>query len=140
MQIKKLDIVRYAEELNSLSWTHQNLVFIDEVSFDNRGMLRRYGYARVGERLVVDGEYGRKARVSLLCFVGVDGLLAVFDTVGTFDREKFVNCLRSFALSGGVHEYPSQNSVWVMDGARIHCHENIPNYLRSAFDLLLSVC
>ena len=45
MHISVADIIRFFRELSSLQWTHESLVFLDEVSFDNRGMLRRRGYA-----------------------------------------------------------------------------------------------
>lgn len=70
-------------------------------------------------------------RNSLLCFLDCDGLVDAFMTEGTFDRKTFVECCRSFALSGQVQQYPGQRSVWILDGARIHCHKNITYYLRS---------
>ena len=30
-----------------------------------------------------------------------------------------------------VHEYPGLHSIWIMDGARIHCDANMIRYLRS---------
>lgn len=45
MHISVTDIIRFFHELSSLEWTQKSLIFLDEVSFDNRGMLRRRGYA-----------------------------------------------------------------------------------------------
>ena len=45
MQVSVRDVIRFFWELSRLEWTQQTLVFLDEVSFDNRGMLRRRGYA-----------------------------------------------------------------------------------------------
>jgi transposase len=132
IQINQRDVLRFAKELLSLPWILQNLVFLDEVSFDNRTMIRKKGYARKGERLIFRGEFNRKPRVSLLSFVGVNGLLETYHTEGTFNRTKFMECCRDFALSSGkVKQYPGNCSVWILDGAKIHCDANAIYYLRS---------
>lgn len=50
---------------------------------------------------------------------------------GNFNRAEFVKCCREYALSGRVQKHPGRRSVWIMDGARIHCHPDIVAYLRS---------
>jgi hypothetical protein len=73
-----------------------------------------------------------KPRSSLLCLIGIDGLLDTFSTEGTFDRLKFIGCCKEFALKNPqVRQYPGANSVWILDGAAIHCDPNIVYYLRS---------
>lgn len=99
IQINNEEILRFTKELHSFPWILQNLVFLDEVSFDNRDMLRNKGYGMKGDRVYFRGEFCRKPRVSLLCFIGVNGLLDTFSTEGTFDRLKFVECCREFALN-----------------------------------------
>ncbi|ORY16047.1 hypothetical protein BCR33DRAFT_638687, partial [Rhizoclosmatium globosum] len=108
-----------------------NLVFLDEVSIDNRDFLRKKGWGLKGQSLVYRSEYSRKPRLSLLCFIGATGLLEVFSTDGTFDRLKFLDCCSQFALGGKVKHFPGLHSVWIMDGAKIHCDPNISFYLRS---------
>ncbi|XP_062704702.1 uncharacterized protein LOC134287015 [Aedes albopictus] len=131
MQIRNADISKYCEEL-SFQWDLPNLVFLDEAAFDSRDMLRNRGYGFVGKKLIFRGEFRRRPRVSTLCFPGQGGLLDSFMTKGTFTRKKFFECCRTFALSSGsVETYPGFNSVWVMDGARIHCDKHITMYLRS---------
>ncbi|KAJ3402997.1 Serine kinase, partial [Chytriomyces hyalinus] len=121
MHIKEAEIMRFMLEINSLDWTMYNTVFLDEVSFDNRGMVRRCGYAMKGEKLLVRGDYQRLPRVSILSFIGCNGTLENYSTEGTFDRRKFTECCRKFALhSGKVKQYPGQNSIWILDGAAIH--------------------
>ena len=39
--------------------------------------------------------------------------------------------LRDFALSGMISPYPGPRSVWIMDGAKVHCDPAIVNYLRA---------
>lgn len=107
------------------------MVFLDEVAFDNRGMLRNKGYGVKGQRLIHQGEFVRKPRISLLCFLGQMGLKASYQTEGTFSRKIFFDHLKDFALSDNVRTYPGRHSVFIMDGARIHCDANITTYLRS---------
>ena len=56
--------------------------------------------------------------------------METFLTDGTFDRVKFIRSGREFALSKKVQQY-GMRSVWIMDGAGIHCHPSITYYLRS---------
>ncbi|RHY22442.1 hypothetical protein DYB32_009503 [Aphanomyces invadans] len=128
MHIKQHDVQRFFEELASLNWSHWNIQFLDEVSFDSRGMLRKRGYALKGQKLCFRGEFQRKPRVSLLCFADVTGVVEVFDTVGTFDRARFVDCCVRYLSS--VCPYPGRGSIWILDGASIHCHPDIVNILR----------
>lgn len=132
IQIREAEIVRFVRELLSIQWDLYNLVFLDEVSFDSRDMLRRKGYGVVGRKIVFRGEFCRKPRVSFLCFLGAGGMLDSFWTEGTFNRRKFFDCCRSFAMHNAhVQSYPGFHSVWILDGARIHCDANIIRYLRS---------
>lgn len=131
IHIKESDIFRFVRELSAINWSQQNVVFLDEVSFDNREMLRKRGYALKGTKLLFRGEFTRKPRVSLLCFIGAGGLLSYYDTEGTFDRAQFVENCDSFARGGKVQMYPGRNSVWIMDGAAIHTDPEIVHHLRS---------
>lgn len=133
IQIQTSDIIRFCNELSSFPWVLENLVFLDEVGFDNKSMMRKKGYAMKGQKLIYRSEFVRKPRVSLLCFIGVNGLLNCYQTDGTFTRLKFVDFCRSFATSSDskVQQYPGRNSVWIMDGAKIHLDKNFVLYLRS---------
>jgi transposase len=126
MQIQASDICRFHKDLSSVPWLLQNLVFLDEVSFDNRSMMRRNGYGLKGSRILYRGEFCRRARTSLLCFLSSTGMLEVSQTSDTFTRQTFVNCLQNFALRNpAVGTFPCKNSLWIMDGARIHTHKHI---------------
>ncbi|XP_053698968.1 uncharacterized protein LOC128745932 [Sabethes cyaneus] len=132
IQIRDEEIVRFVKEMMSIKWDIYNLVFLDEVSFDSRDMLRRKGYGVIGQKVVYRGEFCRKPRVSFLCFLGMSGILDSFWTQGTFTRAKFFECCRDFALHNKqVQRYPGFHSIWIMDGARIHCDPNLIRYLRS---------
>jgi len=93
-------------------------------------MLRKYGWFEKGKPFM-RSNFQRRLRHSFLGFCGVTGLLSVARTEGTFDRQVFFNCMRQFVLSGKVQPYPGKHSVWIMDGAAIHCDEHIVHYLRS---------
>lgn len=133
IQIQVADIVRFFNELTSFPWILDNLVFLDEVGFDNKSMMRKKGYAMKGQKLIFRSEFVRKPRISLLAFIGVNGLLNCYQTEGTFTRLKFVDFCRNFAIGydSKVQQYPGTNSVWIMDGAKIHLDKNFVIYLRS---------
>lgn len=131
IQIKDREIEKFFYELNSIKWHYSSLVFLDEVSVDNHGLIRKKGYGVVGKKLIFRGEFNRKPRMSLLCFLGQEGILETFQTEGTFSRQIFFDCLKNFALSGICRIYPGHHSVWILDGAKIHCHPAIVRYLRS---------
>lgn len=132
-QIQMKDIVRFCQEMDELNWSWEQLVFIDEVSIDGREVLRKRGYGVKGSKLVYRGEFGRSKRVSLLCFIGVEGLLNAYETEGTFTRKKFVDNCKHFATetTSIVYEYPGPHSVWLMDGAAIHCSKDFVYFLRN---------
>lgn len=131
IQIKDSEIVRFMAELNAINWGYSNLVFLDEVSIDNQGLLRTKGYGIIGEKLIYRGEFTRKPRMSMLAFLGQNGILETYVTEGTFNRLKFFENCKDFALSGICQKHPGRNSVWILDGAKIHCHPSIVRYLRS---------
>ncbi|KAG6612265.1 Choline/Carnitine O-acyltransferase [Phytophthora cinnamomi] len=92
IHIKELDVCRFVEELSHLDWNHQNLVFLDEVSLDNRGMVRKRGYAVRGKNVAIRGDFDRKPRVLILAFLGVNGISDRFNSEDTFDRLEFTKC------------------------------------------------
>lgn len=104
---------------------------MDQISVDNHGLIRSKGYGVVGKKLIYRGEFNRKPRMSLLCFLGQQGMLDTYETEGTFSRQKFFDCCKNFALGGICSAYPGQHSVWILDGAKIHCHAPIIRYFRS---------
>lgn len=110
IQIRDSEIVRFMSELNAIDWNYSNLVFLDEVSMDNQGLLRTKGYGIVGQKLIYRGEFTRKPRISMLAFLGQNGILDTFVTEGTFNRLKFFECCKQFALEGICEKYPGRNS------------------------------
>jgi len=122
IQVNVEDICRFFKDFSSLpvGWLYHNLLFHDEVGFDNRDMFRKRGYRLRGKRIHHRCEFTRKPTCSLLCFLGRSGMLETFCTEGTFDRYKFIYCCRKLVQSGEIYPYPGRHSVWIMDGASIH--------------------
>lgn len=114
IQIQLKDVLRVCDELSEIKWSWEQLVFLDEASFDGKDMIRKRGYGVKGEHLLHRGEFGRSIRSSVLCFIGAGGVLNVYKTEGMFDRKKFVEHCRRFALDKQVQvkQYPGQYSVW----------------------------
>jgi transposase len=138
MQVTALSVYKYTQELKGFNWLVQNLVFLDEVSFDNRQMFRKRGFGLKGKKIFWRGEYCRKPRVSLLCALASTGIIDIFATDGTFDREKVVKHLEQLATTNGmIVPYPGFNSVWIMDGASIHRDPTLVRFLRSLGILVL---
>lgn len=131
VQVRNEEIAFFHNEVTAFHWDYSSLLFLDEVSFDNLGLLRKRGYAVKGGKLYHKGEFVRKPRVSMLCFMTQDGLIEHTSTRGTFTRQIFFDACRMMALSGKVKKYPGYGSIWIMDGAKIHCSPYIISYLRS---------
>lgn len=132
-QIRITEVLRFCEDMNSFKWILHNLVFLDEVSFDGKDAIRRRGFGEKGRRTIYQSEFSRGKRVSLLCFLGVDGIKNTYMSEGTFNRAKFLQCCRQFATDydSEVRQYPGPYSVWIMDGAKIHTDPHLITYLRS---------
>ncbi|OWY98173.1 hypothetical protein PHMEG_00031125 [Phytophthora megakarya] len=75
MRIKEADVFWFIEELRHINWCHANLILLDEVSFDIRGMIRKRGYSLKGQTVAICGDFQRKSRVSVLAFMGVTVIL-----------------------------------------------------------------
>ncbi|XP_055540560.1 uncharacterized protein LOC129727112 [Wyeomyia smithii] len=119
-------------ERRAIQIRSEEIIRFYEVSVDNRSTLRSRGYGVRGQRLICRGEFIRQPRMSLLCFLGVNGIKEVYSTEGTFNRVKFFECVRKFCLeSGDIYRYPGYHSVWILDAARILRDKMIISYLRS---------
>jgi transposase len=132
LEIQEEDIIRFVLEVNGLApILDQQIVFLDEASLDNRGMVRKRGWFKRGEIPIARGSNGRTERISILSFIGVSGLLDTDSVDATFTRIEFFNSIVSFLDKGIVEPYPGKNSLWIMDGAMIHLDEAMMDYLFS---------
>ena len=87
-------------------------------------MLRKRVYSIKGTKVIVRGEIVRKPRVSLICFINADGFMESFMPEGTFNRLIFFGLFER-VKSGNIQQYPGKYSIWILDGAKMHCHESI---------------
>eukprot|EP00734_Pompholyxophrys_sp_LG126_P000155 Pompholyxophrys_sp_v1_NODE_23_length_3902_cov_17.111256.p2 type:complete len:351 gc:universal NODE_23_length_3902_cov_17.111256:17-1069(+) len=131
MEIKFDDVIRFTCEINAVHPLPMQLCFIDEMSTDNRAMARKRGWFLQGSRPVFKGCFRRGTRLSLLSFLGVDGLIDTCQTSGTFTRLKFYEFCKRLLDSGKIQRFPGRGSVWILDGASIHCDSNMIDYFLS---------
>jgi transposase len=131
LQIREEEIFRFSTELSELRPLYHQLMFLDEVAFDNKKMLRRRGWFLRGSYPFVREVFKRSERISMLAFLGVSGLVGIYNTEGTFDRSIYFAFIRELISSGEIEAFPGKNSVWILDGASIHLDANISTYLRS---------
>src|SRR5690606_1311597 len=83
LEIQEKEIIRFTLEIDSFHFMQYQLLFLDEMSTDNRSMIRRYGRFKKGERPVYHGKFVRTPRISILSFLGVNGLVDTYLTEGT---------------------------------------------------------
>eukprot|EP00733_Pompholyxophrys_punicea_P001270 Pompholyxophrys_punicea_v1_NODE_589_length_1632_cov_10.899176.p1 type:complete len:364 gc:universal NODE_589_length_1632_cov_10.899176:496-1587(+) len=131
LEISNIEVARFANDINLISPLPEQLCFLDEMSTDNRAMLRKRGWFVRGERPVYKSFFQRGSRISILTFLGVNGLFDTFHTEGTFDRILFMECCQKLLDSGKVQRFGGTGSVWVMDGAAIHCDASMIEYFFS---------
>ncbi|KAE9039338.1 hypothetical protein PR001_g7544 [Phytophthora rubi] len=96
IHVKKRDVFGFVDELSRVNWSHQNLVFLDDVAFESRGMVRKIGYSMRGEKVAIIGDFQHKPRILVLVFIGANGVVDYFDTEGAFNRVTFTNCCKEF--------------------------------------------
>ncbi|KAJ3255484.1 Serine kinase [Chytriomyces hyalinus] len=131
IHLKETEILRFASEINNLSWTLYSIAFVGEASYDKKGMFRRRGYALKGNELVVRGEdYDRRPQLSTLTFLGCEGTLDTFSADGSFDRATYADCCRQFALEPRRVKYPGFYSIWIFDCAPEHQTAELVTKLR----------
>ena len=131
LEISFSDVTRFTYEINLLRPLPDQLLFLDEMSTDNRSMFRKRGWFLQSKRPFFRGLFTRSARISVLTFLGVNGIVENYQTFGTFDRKIFFECVVSLLDKGVVQKFPGRCSVWILDGASIHLDSNIVEYLYS---------
>ncbi|KIL55693.1 hypothetical protein M378DRAFT_17709 [Amanita muscaria Koide BX008] len=101
-------------------YTPEQIVFVDESSFDRRTSLRGRAWALRGQRAVRKSFFVRGKRYSLLPALSLEGMLHVKIVEGSFTTvlfEEFID-----GLLNKMQPFPAKNSVIILDNARIHKH------------------
>ncbi|GBB91264.1 hypothetical protein RclHR1_18430004 [Rhizophagus clarus] len=103
-------------------YTRNQLIFLNESAKVERSLTRLYGYSPKNIRAQKKVAFIRGKRYTILPALTLEGFVAVDIFEGSCDRKKFVD----FVLDQVVpimNPYPGDNSVIVMDNAKIH-HDN----------------
>ena len=102
------------------------LVFYDE-SYAKTNMIRRYGRAPVGERLVDYAPHAHWITTTLACCLRMDGLFAPYVFKGAMNSARFVEYVGKVLL-------PQLNAgdILVMDNLQAHKNETACALLRNA--------
>lgn len=79
--------------MNQLGWTTDRLVFLDETSL-RTNMIRRYGRARRGQRLVDHTPYGHWKTTTFVCALRQEGLGAPMVVDGAMNGATFLAYVR----------------------------------------------
>eukprot|EP00732_Lithocolla_globosa_P004286 Lithocolla_globosa_v1_NODE_3889_length_1557_cov_27.918775.p1 type:complete len:387 gc:universal NODE_3889_length_1557_cov_27.918775:336-1496(+) len=130
LEIREEEIARFTREVNCVHPLPYQLLFLDEMSTDNRSMLRKRGWFLKGAKPIYRNLFNRGKRLSILSFLGVNGFVSNYETGGTFDRLAFFSCVRNLLSSGKVQKWPGRHSVWILDGASIHVDRYMIEYLQ----------
>eukprot|EP00734_Pompholyxophrys_sp_LG126_P000450 Pompholyxophrys_sp_v1_NODE_193_length_1247_cov_3.399832.p1 type:complete len:140 gc:universal NODE_193_length_1247_cov_3.399832:658-1077(+) len=112
MEIMFCEISRFTHEINLIHPLMEQLLFLDEMSTDNRAMLRKRGWFLKNTKPQHYSLFRRGTRLSILSFLGCNGLVQTYQISGPFDRSAFFHCVRNLLDGGKVQKYPGRNSVW----------------------------
>ncbi|KJA17558.1 hypothetical protein HYPSUDRAFT_146386, partial [Hypholoma sublateritium FD-334 SS-4] len=99
-------------------YTPEQLVFVDESSFDRQTSIRGKAWAISGHRAVRNTFFVRGRRYSLLPALSLSGVLVAKVVEGSFTSHRFHEFISH--LLDHMQPFPLPNSVIIMDNARIH--------------------
>lgn len=115
----------YASEISRVS--DGNLIFLDETGF-NEHTKRHYGYSPENTKAYTTVPANRNVNKSLICAIGVEGVIAYMYKVGAFNSDSFMIFIEE-QLVPYFRIHP--NKVLIMDNARFHKSASILQLLRS---------
>ncbi|KAF8593945.1 hypothetical protein BDV93DRAFT_459974 [Ceratobasidium sp. AG-I] len=105
------------------NYTPDQLVFVDESSFDRRTTYRGYAWSLSGTEARRYAFRVRGRRFSILPALSLDGILYVEILEGSFTARTFYSFVQG--LLNTMQPFPAPNSVIVMDNCSIHKHRDI---------------
>ena len=95
------DTVEFVEKRNNFIRNGHPFVSLDETSFGRNGAITR-GYSKKGEPLFVKSKPSRMTTTSVLSAVSSEGKTKWSTRVGSFDRNTFLEALKSFSFERGT--------------------------------------
>lgn len=113
----------YVELCKEAKERGETILFCDETSVQQGEKM--YGYSLVGERSNTSyTQNNRHTAMSLITFIGPDGTIEVFEIEGSFDAEKFCDCLKQLKK-----KYPDKKFLIILDNARVHHAKKVNSWL-----------
>jgi transposase len=101
-------------------WKSEQMVFVDESAANERTADRKWGWAPIGMPCIFEQALKRTKKWSLLPAYTVEGFLTWGIQRGSYHKEDFNDFIR-YRVLPLMNPYPhEQNSILVMDNARIH--------------------
>src|SRR5579859_1261760 len=98
----------------------EQMVFVDESAANKRTADRKWGWAPIGMPCIFEQALKRTKKWSLLPAYTVEGFLTLGIQRGSYHKEDFNDFIR-YGVLPLMNPYPhEQNSILVMDNARIH--------------------
>jgi hypothetical protein len=92
-------------------WIAKQVIFVDESSKDDRTILCRYGRALSGQRAVMNANFVRGNRYSLVAAMGVDGYIGTRIVLGSVDGDEFFDFIVNDVVSGRITQFDSNPSL-----------------------------
>ena len=112
-----VDLCREAKEKG------ETILFCDETSVQQGEKM--YGYSLVGERSnTAYTQSNRHTAMSLLTFMGPAGTIEIFEIEGSFDADKFCDCLKQLKK-----KYSDQKFLIILDNAKVHHAKKVNSWL-----------
>ncbi|KAL9938784.1 hypothetical protein V8E36_002503 [Tilletia maclaganii] len=106
-------------ELRIARYEPNQLVFVDETSYDIRDPVRTYARSVRGQVAPLVRLFNRGHRLSCIAGLASDGGVAPWAVRGAFNEDRFLVYLRNELLPK-MERYPRPRSVVVMDNVRFH--------------------
>ncbi|KAI0978187.1 hypothetical protein GJ496_011497 [Pomphorhynchus laevis] len=104
----------YASDISALG--NENLVFLDETGF-NLHTSRSYGYSPVNTKAFISVPANRNIKRSVMCIIGINGLIAYERRKGAYNHSTFIEFIRS-RLIPYFQQHPGK--FLVIDNASFH--------------------
>lgn len=114
----------YASDISR--FPREDLVFVDETGF-NQHTRRSYGYSVENTPAYINIPANRGKNKSMLCAIGIEGLIDYQVIIGAFNSNLFLDFIRN-KLIPYFSLHP--NKILIMDNVRFHHSEIVLNMLR----------
>ena len=100
-------------------YTRNQLIFLDESAKDERSLSRLYGYSPRNTPAQKKVVFIREKQYTILPALIIEGFVTIDVFEGSCDRKKFIDFILGQVVPI-MNPYPGDNSIIVMDNARIH--------------------